>query len=126
MKFENFFFQNVKKLEDIYIKISDRFSDDFIIRPITEENNFFIKKNCLKNANGDIDFDDYILSLVCESVVFPDLKNEALQNSYSVIGEKNLIKAMLTAGEFSFLLSKVESVSGFLNNIEEVSNQLKN
>lgn len=126
MKFESFFFQNVKKLEDLSIKISDRFSDNFIIRPITEEKNFLIKKNCLKNANGDIDSDDYILSLVCESIVFPDLKNEALQNSYSVIGEKNLIKAMLTAGEFSFLLSKVESISGFLNNIEEVSNQLKN
>ena len=48
-----------------------------------------------------------------ESVLYPDLKNAALQDSYGVMGGAALLKAMLNGGEYVFLVRQVEEVNGF-------------
>lgn len=126
MNIEQFFLENTDKITTRNIKISDRFKSEFTIRPITERQNYDVKKKSRKLNDKTLDIDDYIYNLVCECTVFPDLKNEALQNSYGVIGEKNLIKNMLTAGEFLILLDEVESICGFNFDIEKESEKLKN
>ena len=125
MDFKNFFYGNIKKINNKEIVLSSRFTENFTIKPITELEHIEIKRNSRKLKNGDIDINDYLLTLCCASVVVPDLKNQELQNSYNVLGDKNLLSSMLTAGEFSVLLGEVEKISLFEQNIEPLVNKLK-
>ena len=50
--------------------------------------------------------------ILAESVVFPDLKDAALQNSYGVIGAERLLARLLLAGEYDCLRREVERING--------------
>lgn len=126
MDIQKFFLNNVKELNNTKIRLSTRFSDDFEIRPITEVENYEVKKKTRKLEDGSFDNDDYICNLICKCVVYPDLKSQALQNSYNVLGEKNLIKTMLTAGEYFYLSNAVEEICGFNIDIEKEAKKVKN
>ena len=65
-------------------------------------------------------------SLVCASVVYPDLNDAALQESYKVIGAEELVKAMLTPGEYTDLISAVSEVCGFQADMKDKIKQAKN
>lgn len=60
---------------------------------------------------------DYTVALTCQAVVFPPLTDRKLQSSYGVQGAGNLIRKMLSAGEFQSLALKVIEISG-LDDIE--------
>ncbi|MGL5973430.1 MAG: phage tail assembly chaperone [Oscillospiraceae bacterium] len=126
MSIDNFFLDNALPLETKEVFVSKRFKSPFIIKPVSEFVNMDIKKNCQKDNDGNIDIDDYLLTLVSKSIVDPDLKNKDLQSSYGVIGVKNLLKTMLTAGEFSLLISNVEQICGFNNDINKDAEKIKN
>jgi len=126
MNIEEFFASNVGALGSKNIKLSSRFSSEFILKAINERDNLDVKKGSKKLADGSIDSDDYMCNLVCACVVSPDLKNEQLQKSYNVIGEADLIKTMLTVGEFLILLNAVEDICGFNEDIEKQIQEVKN
>ena len=46
------------------------------------------------------------------SVIFPDLKDAALQDSYGVIGAEKLLGKLLLSGEYDALRSAVEEING--------------
>ena len=50
--------------------------------------------------------------MLAESVVFPDLKEAALQNSYGVVGAEGLLARLLLAGEYDRLRRAVEEING--------------
>ena len=45
-------------------------------------------------------------------MVFPDLKDAALQNSYGVVGAERLLAKLLLAGEYDRLRMAVEEING--------------
>lgn len=53
----------------------------------------------------------YLTAVLAECVVFPDLKEVSLQDSYGVIGQEELLLRMLTTGEFAALEAAVEEIN---------------
>jgi len=127
-------FLNPIKVENKEVIISDRFQEDgkpvpFVIRAITQkENEELIKRHTKKDKKGIDTFDrtSYIHELVARAVVFPDLKNAELQKAYGVLGEIELLKVMLLAGEFAELAKEVQRLSGVDVDINEEIEEAKN
>mgnify|MGYP003940141993 CR=1 FL=1 len=127
-------FLNPIKPENKEVIISDRFQEDgkpvpFVIRPITQkENELLVKKHMKKDKKGNefLDRINYTYDLVANSVVFPDLKNAELQRAYGVLGEIELLKVMLLAGEYAELAQQVQKLSGLDIDINEEIEEVKN
>lgn len=127
-------FLNPIKPENKEVIVSDRFQENgkpvpFIIRPITQkENELLLKKYTKRDKRGNEIFDrtGYIHELVASAVVFPDLKNAELQQAYGVLGETELLKAMLLVGEFATLAQAVQELSGLDIDINEEIEEAKN
>lgn len=63
----------------------------------------------------------YVQELIARSVVFPDLKNSELQDSYGVVNERDLLMAMVDdPGEYAELAAKVQEFQGFASLDEKV------
>lgn len=122
----------IEQVPNKEIIISNRFKDKngdvipFEIRPISTAKIRKLRKNAIKIINGktDVDYDALNVSMVIESVVFPDLKNEELQKKFGVMGESQLLDAMLLPGEYDELVSQVTALCGY--NSEELVEEAKN
>lgn len=93
------------------IMISSRFQKDgrellWRIRAMSQKENMEIQNSRIWKEK------EYLAEAVAACVVFPDLKDAALQDSYGVLGAGRLLEKMLTAGEFSVLREAVEEING--------------
>lgn len=74
----------------------------------------------------DFDVEGYLCEAAVLSTVFPNLKDAALQNSYHVMNECALLRAMLNKpGEYQDYLNKVNEVNGF-QSMDELVEEAKN
>lgn len=73
-----------------------------------------------------IDENKYQALLVTSCVVYPDLNNKALQDSYGVMGAADLVKAMLNVGEYADLAKQCLSINGFDVGLDELVEEAKN
>ncbi|MFI3325007.1 MAG: phage portal protein [Clostridia bacterium] len=124
-----FFAQSVGKIETEKFQLSSRFKvgNDILnweIGCITAMENNSIRKQCL-DYSGRFDGSKYQSLLLSRCIIFPDLNNMALQNSYNVKSSEELIAVMLSPGEFEFLCDKVLKINGFKSE-EELVNTVKN
>ena len=109
---------NVEKRENKKVVVSNRFKDtngkpvEWEIRSISAEEDEALRKSCTKRIpvvgkrnqfTQDFDSNSYLAKLAAKAVVFPDLNNAELQNSYGVMGAEQLIKTMLYKDEFDKL-----------------------
>lgn len=59
-----------------------------------------------------VDSAEYQLEVACACTVFPDLQNAELQKSYGVMGEKRLLKKLLSLpGDYAQYVAKVFELS---------------
>ena len=133
-----FFAGAAKRPENQEVVISDRFVEDgkpvpWVIRAITEAENTSLKEACMTKKvirgrqTATFDGTRYTLMLTAASIVYPDLKNAELQKSYGVMGETELLSAMLLPGEFADLAAKAQEISGFKpDDFEEAKDAVKN
>ncbi|MFC4601854.1 phage tail assembly chaperone [Cohnella hongkongensis] len=139
MSLQAFFAHNVQ-LETIEeFAVSDRFRDEngapipWRLRTLSEEENEEIRKASTQYVKGkggqrlpETKPEVYMAKIAAASVVYPDLKNVELQNSYNVHGAEALLKKMLLAGEYAALLGKVQELNGFDRDMEELVEEVKN
>lgn len=139
MSFKAFLKQAAVLPENKKIVISERFTGEngkpalWEVRAISEKENAVIKAGCTSKSsfkgrettkfNGPL----YSSKLCAASVVEPDLKSAELQASYGVLGEEDLLAAMLLPGEYSALSELVQELNGYdvealLRGEEEVKN----
>lgn len=59
------------------------------------------------------DREGFTVEMALTSIVFPELKDERLQDSYGVADAEDLLKAMLSPGELQDLFLAVNEVSDF-------------
>lgn len=110
-----FYKENSKQKENQRIVISQRFLDDqnnFIeweIHPLNQLEHEEILKRFQGDSEGTSK-EKYEELLLAESVVFPDLHNSKLQDSYGVLGCESLLSRMLTPGEYATLKKQVEEL----------------
>lgn len=134
MSLSAFLKTNAFKVDVEEVVISERFTDEkgdvipFKIKPITSGETNAIHKKCMKKGKGGmIDFDaiTYQNLITSACVVYPNLKDAELQDSYGVIGESELLSAMLLSGEYQRLVNEVNRINGFKSMgdlIEEAKN----
>lgn len=78
-----------------------------------------MKKSCRKRVKVgnewtvEQDADLFTLKVTAAAVVFPDLKDAELQNSFGVMGEEALLRHMLSPGELQRLSNKVAELCDF-------------
>lgn len=127
-----FLAENIEQIPNREVAISKRFKDKdgkpikWEIRPIPTSKMRKIRKESLRFVNNkmDVDFDVMNVKMVLESVVFPNLKDSALQESHKVMGEEALLDSLLLPGEFDELVSQVTDLCGY--NAEKLVEEAKN
>lgn len=132
MDLQAFLMENAPMPQNKEVLVSKRFLVDgkpalFRLRAVSEGENVALRRACRVKSpdrpDGVLDRDRYLLKLAAASVVWPELKNTALQDSWGVRGEEELLSRMLTAGEFATLLAAVREICGFEE--ERLKEQLK-
>lgn len=140
MSLSAFLAENALAVENIRFTASPRFVEngkpvEWEIKTITATEDEALRKACAKRVpvpgrknqyQRETDYDMYLGKLAVACTVFPDLKSAALQESYHVMGEETLLKAMLTPGEYADYISKVQEVCGFDTTLQEEVDEAKN
>lgn len=130
---------NVEKRENKKVVVSERFKNngkpvEWEIRSISAEEDEALRKACTRKVpivgkknqfTQEFDGNAYLSKLAAKAVVYPDLSNAELQNSYGVMGAEQLIKVMLYKDEFDKLTEcLVESTD--TEDINELIEEAKN
>ncbi|QTD43497.1 phage portal protein [Sporosarcina sp. Te-1] len=135
-----FLAQNVMKVENIKYAASKRIVQEgkpveWEIGAITGEEDEALRKECTKRVPvpgkrnafiPETDFTKYLSKLVVKCTIFPNLNDAELQNSYGVMGAEELVKTMLTPGEYADYAAKVQEVNGFNIPLDEAVEEAKN
>lgn len=127
-------------VENKKVVFSNRFKDEngkpvpWEIKALTAEENEDLQRRCLVNVpvpgqrgqyTRELDQIKYTSMLLTESVVFPDLNNAELQDSYKVKGADALLRKMLYASEYNKLAEEVAAVSN-IENLAALVEEAKN
>ena len=131
--------QNTIPVENQEVEVSKRFKDDagntvkFEIKSISNEMDDALRKQNtrqVKKAKGvivpELDQQKYFVDLVLKSLVYPDLDDKELQDSWGVMDSRELINAMLLPGEYTALLQEVQKINGWYLNVEDIKDEVKN
>ncbi|NWO20145.1 phage portal protein [Leptotrichia sp. oral taxon 223] len=131
--------QNTIPVENQEVEVSKRFKDDagntvkFEIKSISNEMDDALRKQNtrqVKKAKGvivpELDQQKYFVDLVLKSLVYPDLDDKELQDSWGVMDSRELINAMLLPGEYTALLQEVQKINGWDLNVEDIKDEVKN
>ena len=137
--FSSLMAQNKVKRENVKFVASKSFVDangepiKWEIKAITSREDDALRKSCtrvVKVGKGavrpELDTNAYIGKLAAACTVYPDLKNAELQSSYGVMGDDELLKDMLSAGEYAEYCSKVSEINGFDVDINDAVDDAKN
>lgn len=138
--FSAFFAQNKLKPETIKFAVSESFVDsdgkplEWELRVVSANEDEEIRRSSTRKIKQgrsnvytqELDGNTYLSKLTATSVVYPDLNDKELQDSYKVMGADALLKAMLNAGEYVKLSGKVAEINGFNESVEELVEEAKN
>lgn len=144
MDFAAFMKENALPVENERLVVSKRFVDDkgnpalWEIRAITNEENSALRKSYTRTvpapgkagARGQtverVDTEGYMAALVAACVVQPALESAALQDSYQVKDATQLLRRMLTPGEYDDLAFAVQKLCGFDVTLDDKVDEAKN
>lgn len=138
--FSVFMAGNAAKTENVKYVASKRFVEkgkpvEWELKAINSDVDEAIRKECTKKVpvpgkrgqyTQDTDTDKYIAKMCVQCVVFPNLNDAELQDSYGAMGAEALLKAMLLPGEYTELKTKVMEVNGYDMSMEELVDEAKN
>jgi len=126
------------KTENEKVAISKNFLDEkgeplkWEIRALSSIEDAEIKKRCMvtrtskRGSSTEVDSIMLMLHYAAASVVFPDLSDVALQDSYKVKTSTELLKAMLLPGEISRLSEMAQKLSGYDETLDDMVDDAKN
>lgn len=136
-----FFADKAQEEESTFYVATKRFKDKdgnpvpWEIRAISTEADEALRKKYNKPVlvsgkrnqyTKDFKVEEYMCEVAVLSTVFPNLKDAQLQNSYHVMNECALLRALLNKpGEYQDYLNKVNEVNGF-QDMEELVEEAKN
>lgn len=128
-KLKGFLYENKAKRSNQLFEVSDSFRDEngevikWVIKPITTEEEEEIRAEATDHS-GDrarLDVNKYIERLTARAVVYPNLFDSQLQDSYNVKTPERLLKAMVDKpGEYGRLVEFVQKLNGFRSLREDI------
>lgn len=125
-KYTAFMAGAVEKIENKKVVVSSRFKDEkgkpipFEIKALSADENDELQRRCMISIpvpgqrgqyTRELDQIKYTAMLLTESVVYPDLNEAELQDSYGVRGAESLLRKMLYTGEYNVLAQEVMALS---------------
>lgn len=132
---------NVKKTENRRVVVSKRMVDpdtgkpqEWEIRLLTAGENEEIQRRCMVNVpvagqagvySRQLDQQAYVGEMAAACVVYPQLNDAELQDSYGVKTARELLWAMLEPKEYTLLVSEVTSL-GSVETLEMLVDEAKN
>jgi len=130
---------NVQTVENLRFQASKRFTDEdsapleWEIRCLTSTEDEEIRRASVRRTAGargqsssETDVSLYLGRLAARCTVYPDLNDKTLQDSYGVMGADNLLRAMLTPGEYADFLREVQKICGFDTPFDHLVEEAKN
>lgn len=119
---------------------SERFIDEknnpipWKLRILTETELSKLKAQCKKRVTNPKTQQSYIETdsskladlMIENSVIYPNLNNAQLQDSYGAVGAIDLAKKMLIPGEYNDLILAVNEANGFNSGMAEKIKRAKN
>lgn len=106
------------------------------IKPLTTKEDASIREACtlelpVKGRAGmyrpKMDGNKYLAKMAARCVVFPNLDDKDLQNSYGVMGAEQLITEMIdNPGEYNDFMNKIQEFHGFKETFQEKVDEAKN
>ena len=140
--FSAFMAQNKIKRENVKFVASKNFVDpktgkplEWELRQISNKEDDALKKSCTRQVKvvgkagmtrQELDSGLYMGKLAAACTVCPDLNNKELQDSYHVMGSDELLKAMLSAGEYAEYCNKISEVNDFDIDLNDRVEEAKN
>ncbi len=140
-KFSMFMKQNKKPRENGKWAVTKSLCDangnplEWEFRHISSKENEEIREECTMDVpvpgkpnmyRQKIKSGRYVQELIARSVVYPDLFNPELQDSYGVVNERDLLMAMVDdPGEYAELAAHVQEFQGFVS-LDEKVDEAKN
>ena len=140
--FELFMKANKVKRENIFIAATKSILDKdgkpviWEVRHLTTKEANVIREDCtteiqvkgkLGMFRNKFNTNEYLCKLASSAVVFPDLNDKALQDSYGVMTPEELIVEMIDdPTEFSEFLNKIQNMSGLDKNLNDKVEEAKN
>lgn len=142
-KLTAFFAHNKKQNGNIKRAVSKNFVDEqgkpieWEFAPVSPERDAELKSECTKRSmitqgkrkgqfNTDFDHFKYQRLLTVESIVYPNLNDKELQDSYGVMGADALLGKMLTIGEMADASAVAQEVNGYQAELEDMVEEVKN
>ena len=131
--------QNATLPKNEEVEVTQRFKDEngnpikFEIKPISNELDDELRKQNtrqVKRAKGvyvpELDNQGYLSDMTIRAVVYPDLNDKELQDSWGVMDAKELINAMLLPGEYNVLLQAIQQLNGWDLSLDDIKEEAKN
>ncbi|WP_107838967.1 phage tail assembly chaperone [Metasolibacillus meyeri] len=131
-KFKAFMKENVAE-RDLVDLLLPRFGEPIKLRPISSDESDAINERCFKNVPGKKGRQERVFDPVAynrrtnvASIVYPDLNDRELQQSYGVRGAEALYGKLFLAGEAAQISEKVQEISGLDESLEDQIEEAKN
>ena len=134
--------RNKVKRENIFIPASKSLVDEkgkpllWEVRPISTREDNSIRDECTIDIQvtgkpgmyrPKLNSSKYRAKLASACVVFPNLNDKDLQDSYGVMGAEQLIVELLDdPGEFNAFMGKIQEYNGFTESLQEKVDEAKN
>lgn len=134
MTFDLFLKENRTEKQCYYAQVCKDIKDSnghvvkWKLTPLTTSEEEEIREEATENINGNLKLNmpKYIEKLITASVVYPNLYDATLQDSYNCKTPEKLLKAIVNVpGEYSELARLVQEKNGF-NSLREDIEQAKN
>lgn len=130
-----FFKENNTKIEEVEYVVSDRFKDKkgepikwkLKVLSTTEVNKLREQYTSQKLVKGiltpNFDTNSYMRAFVTKCIIYPNLNDKALQDSYGVMEAYDLLEQILTLGEFNNLVGYITDLHDY--KVDEVISDIK-
>lgn len=140
-EFKAFFAENVEKNDVIEYVVSERFKDEsgnpikWKLKALSAKEEEEIRIECTKREpipgklgqyREKMDSNAYVRKIATRTVVYPNLNNAELQDSYKSYSAEELLQNMLLSGEMIHLTEKVTEVNKLSETFEDKVEQAKN
>lgn len=137
-----FFKQNKKKKENIFIPATRTICDEsgspvmWEIKAISTAEDNELRDECTIEVpitgkpgafRPRFQSYKYIKKVAARCIVYPNLNDKELQNSYGVMGAEELIEQLLDdPGEYNAFMNKIQEYNGFTETLQEKVETAKN
>ncbi|CAG7593006.1 putative protein YqbN [Peptoniphilus tyrrelliae] len=133
----NYFMPEVAKgkREDFEIIVSDRFVDEegnpvaWTFRLLSAKEIDDLKNAAIVEKNKSllkVDTKKLIVDTISETIIYPNLKSEELQNAYGAMNISELLDKMLEGREYERFTDKLMKAQGFMDDPDVIIGNAKN